>query len=308
MGTVALVREGAAAVSGWIKWEKDLEDDPRMLRMARELKRTCNAMTFNPVTVLCGALVRLWRYADSHIREDDTLDLGAREIDELVGVENFCSLMPPDWLREIDEHTVELPGFQAHNGVEAKKKALTQKRVSNHRQRKRNADPEVCNASALPDQTRPRPDQDLKRESSSNSVPQKRDAAPAERIFEHWRSEFGHQKAVLDPKRRRVIDAALKAYDETTLRASISGYRNSPHHMGDNERRTVYDDIELFLRDATHIENGLRFARGPPAPAMSVVEKARAKLREQLNGHGRVVSEQSGTGDSGVGQAVGVLR
>ena len=140
------------------------------------------------------------------------------------------------------------------------------------------------------------------------SVPQKRDSAPAERIFEHWRSEFGHQKAVLDPKRRRVIEAALKLHDEPTLRSAISGYRNSPHHMGENERRTVYDDIELFLRDATHIENGLRFARGPPAPAMSVVEKARAKLREQLNGHGRVVSEQSGTGDSSVGQAVGVLR
>lgn len=295
-------------MSGWIKWEKDLEDDPRMLRMARELKRTCNAIPFHPVTVVCGALVRLWRYADSHIREDDTLDLGAREIDELVGVENFCSLMPPDWLREIDEHTVELPGFQAHNGVEAKKKALTQKRVSNHRQRKRNADPETCNAPALPDQTRPRPDQDQKRESSSNSVPQKRDDGPVDRVFEHWRSEHKHPKAVLDPKRRRVIEAALKAHDEATLCASITGYRNSPHHMGENERRTVYDDIEIFLRDAKHIEAGLRFARGPPAPTLSPVAAARQKLRESMNGHGRVVSEQSGSGEGGMGQVVGPVR
>lgn len=141
-----------------------------------------------------------------------------------------------------------------------------------------------------------------------NSVELKLDAGPVERVFDHWRSEFGHPKASLDPKRRRVITAALKAFDEPTLRQAISGYRNSPHHMGENERRTVYDDIELILRDAKHIEAGLQFARGPPAPAMSAVAQARAKLRESINGHGRVVSEQSGTGDGSVGQTVGFLR
>lgn len=140
------------------------------------------------------------------------------------------------------------------------------------------------------------------------SVPQERDAGPVERIFEHWQSEFGHQRASLDPKRRRVITAALKAYDEPTLREAISGYRQSPHHMGENDRRTVYDDIELFLRDAKHIEAGLRFARGPPQPAMSPVEQARQKLRQSVNGHGRVVSEQSGTGEGSLEQASGVFR
>lgn len=295
-------------MSGWIKWEKDLEDDPRTLRMARELKRTCNAIPFHPVTVVCGGLVRLWRYADSHIREDDTLDLGASEVDELVGVPNFCSMMPDDWLREVDEHTVELPGFQEHNGVEAKRKALTQKRVTKHRQRTRNAPTQTCNASALPDQTRPRPDQDQKEEGSTNPVPQKRDDGPVERIFGHWQTEFGKRKAALDPKRRRTIQAALKIHDEATLCAAIAGYRNSPFHMGENENRTVYDDIELFLRNATNIENGLKFARGPPAPAMSAVEQARQKLRQSVNGNGRVVSEQSGESNSSLGQAVGHLR
>jgi hypothetical protein len=145
-------------------------------------------------------------------------------------------------------------------------------------------------------------------EQSRTSVELKLDGGPVDRVFDHWRSEYGHQKSVLDPKRRRVIEAALKSYDEATLLASISGYRNSPHHMGQNERRTVYDDIELFLRDANHIENGLRFARGPPAPAMSAVEQARQKLRQSVNGNGRVVSEQSGSGDSGVAQTAGFLR
>lgn len=158
------------------------------------------------------------------------------------------------------------------------------------------------------EQRQSREEQSREEQSRDRHVELKLDDGPVERTFGHWRSEFGHPKASLDPKRRRVIQAALKLHDEATLRQSISGYRNSPHHMGENERRTVYDDIELFLRDATHIENGLRFARGPPAPQLSAVAQARAKLRESMNGHGRVVSEQSGTGDSGVGQAVGFLR
>lgn len=105
------------------------------------------------------------------------------------------------------------------------------------------------------------------------SVPQKRDAGPVERVFDHWRSEHKHPKAQLDAKRRRVIEAALKAHDEATLCQAISGYRNSPHHMGENDQRTVYDDIELFLRDAKHIEAGLRFARGPPPRKETAMER-----------------------------------
>ena len=150
---------------------------------------------------------------------------------------------------------------------------------------------------------------DQGRDQDQLPVELKLDGGPVERVFEHWRSEFGHSKASLDPKRRRVITAALKSFEEPILRQAISGYRNSPHHMGENEQRTVYDDIELFLRDAKHVEAGLRFARGPPAPATSPVEQARQKLRERMNGHGRVVSEQSGSAsDSSVGPTVGFLR
>lgn len=95
-------------------------------------------------------------------------------------------------------------------------------------------------------------------------VAQERDAGAVERIFEHWRSEYRHPKASLDSKRRKTILSALRNYDEETLREAISGYRMSPHHMGVNDRHTVYDDIGLFLRDATHIDAGLRFARTVP--------------------------------------------
>ncbi len=70
-------------------------------------------------------------------------------------------------------------------------------------------------------------------------------------------------------------------FTEAELCRSIDGYQRSPHHCGQNDKRTRYDDIEIFLRDAKHIEAGLELANGPgdgkpPPPAMSAAD------REQL--------------------------
>ena len=162
-------------MSGWIKFEKDVRDNPRFRRMKRAyLEAHANDVTHvrfkeaYVATLLVGCLAQLWMYADSHIREDNTLDLGTDEIDELVGVEGFAQLMPADWLQVVDAHHVVLPGFQEHNGTEAKKKAQTQRRVERHRVRtvtqERNGSLTSGNAHALPDQTRPdqkRPDQTI---------------------------------------------------------------------------------------------------------------------------------------------------
>lgn len=95
-------------------------------------------------------------------------------------------------------------------------------------------------------------------------VGQEPDGDPVARVFDHWRSVHAHPKANLDTKRRRLIRAALESYSEADLCQAITGYKNSPHHMGQNERSTVYDDIELMLRDAKHVDAGLRFYAEPP--------------------------------------------
>lgn len=84
------------------------------------------------------------------------------------------------------------------------------------------------------------------------------------RVFEHWKLTWDHPRAQLDDKRRKIIREALKTYTEPDLITSISGYKNSPHHTGKNERKTVYDAIELFLRDAQHIDAGLAHAKQTP--------------------------------------------
>jgi hypothetical protein len=165
-------------MSGWIKLEKELREDRRFTRMVDALIGRQNVgvtsvtqMRFverNAVTQVLGGLAQLWMFADSHIREDDTLDITSDEIDQLVGIEGFTKLMPADWLEVIDSDRVRLPGFQAHNGTDAKKKALTAKRVQRHRIRTAVTDvtqeKRTSVTGALPDQTRPdqtRPDQKL---------------------------------------------------------------------------------------------------------------------------------------------------
>jgi uncharacterized protein YdaU (DUF1376 family) len=83
-------------------------------------------------------------------------------------------------------------------------------------------------------------------------------------VFEHWQKVWKKPRSKLDTKRRKVIETALRSYDVLTLCLSIDGYQRSDWHKGQNDRRTVYDDIALFLRDAAHIDAGLKFTDGPP--------------------------------------------
>lgn len=91
-----------------------------------------------------------------------------------------------------------------------------------------------------------------------------------QRVFDHWKTTWNHPRAKIDAKRRKAILAALKTYDESDLCQAITGYQNSPHHCGQNDRETVYDSIELLLRDAKHIDAGIKFYETPPSGHSSI--------------------------------------
>jgi hypothetical protein len=107
-----------------------------------------------------------------------------------------------------------------------------------------------------------------------------------DRVFDHWRQVHEHSQAKLDDKRRALIRKALKTYTVDLLCESISGYLNSPHHMGQNDRNTKYDDIELFLRDSKHVDAGLKFARAPPSANSAVTDHNIRALTDWANGNG----------------------
>jgi hypothetical protein len=138
-------------MSGWIKFDKEMGDDPRLLQAAAQLGKVytiarasgsdlsavdrlafaCNAVT--------GALVTLWGYADMHIRDDDTLPMTQETLDAMVGIEGFFAIMPRDWIDELDDGTIVLPGYCKKNSLIAKKNAVVKSnaRVAAFRARKK---------------------------------------------------------------------------------------------------------------------------------------------------------------------------
>lgn len=82
-------------------------------------------------------------------------------------------------------------------------------------------------------------------------------------VFEHWRVVCRHPKAKATPERKRLLAKALRVYSVHELQLAVSGVLKSPHHMGQNDRHTVYDDLSLILRDAKHIEMFQRLAGEP---------------------------------------------
>lgn len=146
-------------MSGWIRLDKALLSDVRFRRMIRRAATECNVGALQGpgvVTLLLGALSQLWLYADEHIRDDNTILATVDDIDQIVGVQNFCKILPTDWLVIVDADYVELPDFLEHNGTVAKKKSLNQLAVARHRA-KANGNPPALpdespsNAPALPD-------------------------------------------------------------------------------------------------------------------------------------------------------------
>lgn len=82
-------------------------------------------------------------------------------------------------------------------------------------------------------------------------------------VFEHWQEVMSHPRAKLDDKRRKKVNSRLKdGYTVDDLKQAINGCKKSPHHMGENDRATVYDGLELICRDAEHVDKFIAVAEG----------------------------------------------
>ena len=88
---------------------------------------------------------------------------------------------------------------------------------------------------------------------------------PAAKVFDAWIEATGKtDRTVFTPERRKLVAKQLKHYPVDDLVDAVKGWRHSPHHRGENERNTVYNDLDLLLRDAKHIETFRDLERNPP--------------------------------------------
>jgi uncharacterized phage protein (TIGR02220 family) len=179
----------------WIKFDKDLVNDPRVLEAAEGLAERYSlsverikgpgfstgsdlqdservAMMRNAVI---GALVTLWVYADTHITEGDVLKISLASIDRMVGIDGFCSLLGPDWVQETNLGTWSvLPGYCEKNGLLSKEKRREANADRQRRYRERhNGERNAVTSNAV---TRLDLDQDLDHKKKKDTVRLKPDA------------------------------------------------------------------------------------------------------------------------------------
>ena len=62
------------------------------------------------------------------------------------------------------------------------------------------------------------------------------------------------RKPRLTDERAKLITVAVNQYGADVVVAAVRGCSLSPWHMGHNPTGTLYNSIELILRDAEHIE------------------------------------------------------
>ena len=109
----------------WLKFEKATPDKPEVFAIAAILG-------IDPDAVV-GKLMRVWSWFDTHTIDGNAESVTPELLDRIAGVTGFVSAMSDaEWI-EIDDGGVYLPNFGRHNGKTAKKRALTAKRVANHR-------------------------------------------------------------------------------------------------------------------------------------------------------------------------------
>ena len=103
-----------------------------------------------------------------------------------------------------------------------------------------------------------------------------------DRVFAYWQEVMHHPRAKLDRKRRQKIrDRLADGYSTDDLMQAIDGCKRSPHHMGDNDRATVYDDIELICRDAPHVDKFIKLSDQPDMTGMSDAARQTAQAAQR---------------------------
>jgi hypothetical protein len=111
----------------WLKFEKATPDKPEVFAIAARLDMDPDAVV--------GKLIRVWSWFDTHTLDGNGRSVTAALLDRISGVSGFVSAMASVGWIVIDNDGVRLPNFERHTGETAKGRALTAKRVANHKEK-----------------------------------------------------------------------------------------------------------------------------------------------------------------------------
>lgn len=200
----------------WIKFEANTPDKPEVLAITA-------AMGWDDPDLTVGKLLRVWRWFDQHTVDGNAAGVTSALVDRIVGVNGLCDAMASVGWLVVDGSGITLPNFSRHNGKTAKQRALTAKRVSDHKKNggKGNADT-VSKVTLTPLPTAlPREEKRREEQKQEHKAP----VSPADfraDLFRRWKAlENGGGGAFLNALFRdhkpeqRVLEAVERTLDET---------------------------------------------------------------------------------------------
>lgn len=110
----------------WLKMECATPDKPEVLAITA-------ALGWDDPDTTVGKLFRMWRWFDQHTLDGNAAGVTSALLDRIVGVTGFAQAVANvKWLT-ITEDGITLTNFDKHNGETAKQRALTAKRVAEHK-------------------------------------------------------------------------------------------------------------------------------------------------------------------------------
>lgn len=119
-------------------------------------------------------------------------------------------------------------------------------------------------------------------------------------IFDFWVETMGKRKGqvLFTDKRKRCVKARLNdGYSVEFIKQAIVGCSKSPHHMGQNDSGTVYDDIELICRSGEKLEHFANNVRAKPFRLNQDVPETLEEFAERARQAAGRVGEMLGGAD-----------
>lgn len=92
-------------------------------------------------------------------------------------------------------------------------------------------------------------------------------------VFEYWKATMNkNESSKLTKERDKKVRERLKdGYTVDQIKLAVFGCSQSPHNMGQNENRKVYDDLELICRTGSNLERFAGYSQPVPMQEFSSV-------------------------------------
>lgn len=109
-------------------------------------------------------------------------------------------------------------------------------------------------------------------------------------VFRHWQNVHEKHQFRLTPVRRKMIRARLQdGYTVDQIKQAIEGCKISPYHQGENDRRTVYDDLELICRTPDNLERFMGYKSNQERLEMEEKKTRRRLVSPVATGRAQII-------------------